>query len=55
MYNPSVQRFFSMLNPFLHSEVDFEQQKIVILCKFISPDFDEKNHFIEQLHNTIND
>jgi hypothetical protein len=24
------QGFFSMLNPFLHSEMDFEQQKIVI-------------------------
>jgi hypothetical protein len=29
------QEFFSMLNPFLHSEMDFKQQKIVISCKFI--------------------
>jgi hypothetical protein len=28
-----------MLNPFLHSEMDFKQQKIVISCKFMSPDW----------------
>jgi hypothetical protein len=40
-----------MLNPFLHSEMDFKQQKIVISCKFISSDSDEKSHFVEQLDN----
>ena len=40
-----------MMDPFLHSKMDFKQQKIVISCKFISPDSGEKNHFIEQLDN----
>jgi hypothetical protein len=48
------QGFFSMLNPFLHLEMDFKQQKIVISCKFISPDSGEKKkHFVEQLDNAI--
>jgi len=41
--------FFGMLNPFLHLEMDFKQQKIMNLCKFISLDSDEKNHFVEQI------
>jgi hypothetical protein len=43
-----------MMNPFLHSEMDFKQQNIVILCKFISSDSNEKNHFVEQLDNALN-
>jgi hypothetical protein len=43
--------FFSMLNPFLHSEMDFEQQKIVIRVNLYRLDSDEKNHFVEQLAN----
>jgi hypothetical protein len=48
------QGFFSMLNPFMHSKMDFEQQKIVISCKFISPDSGEKKPFrriVRQLRN----
>jgi hypothetical protein len=40
-----------MLNPFMHSEMDFKQQTIVISCRFMLPDSDEKIHFIEQLDN----
>jgi len=42
------QGFFSM-----HSEMDFKQQKIVISCKFISPDSGEKSYFVKQLDNTL--
>jgi len=41
-----------MLNPFLHSEMDFKEQKIVIWCKFIWPNSGEKKHLVEQLENT---
>jgi hypothetical protein len=56
--------FFSLLNSFLHSEIYseqkkivilinlYEQQKLVILVKFIWPDSNKKNHFLEQLTNT---
>jgi hypothetical protein len=42
-----------MLNPFLHSKMDFKQQKIVISCKFMSSDSDEKKHFVEQLDKPL--
>jgi len=42
-----------MLNPFLHSEMDFEQKKNSNSCKFISSDSGEKSHFVEQLANAI--
>jgi hypothetical protein len=45
LYNPSVpeifQWFFSRLNAFTHSEMQFKQQKIEILSKFTSPDSDQ--------------
>jgi hypothetical protein len=31
--------------------MDFKQQKILISCRFMSSDFGEKNHFVEQLDN----
>jgi hypothetical protein len=31
--------------------MDFKQQKIMILCRFMWSDSDEKNHFVEQLDN----
>jgi hypothetical protein len=34
MYNQSAEGIFSMLNPFLHSEINFKQQKIII-CGWI--------------------
>jgi hypothetical protein len=42
-----------MMNPFLHSEMDFKEQKIVISCRFMLSDFGEKSHFIEQLDNAL--
>jgi hypothetical protein len=41
------------LNPFLHSKMDFKQQKIVILCRFMSLDSGEKIYFVEQLDNVL--
>jgi len=37
------QRFFNMLNLFLHSELGFKQQKIV-------PGFPQKKHFVEYVN-----
>jgi hypothetical protein len=45
------QGFFNTLNPFMHSEMQFKQHKIVILCRFMSSDSDEKDQNIEQLDN----
>jgi hypothetical protein len=36
-----------MMNPFLHSEMQFKQQKNVISCIFMSMDSDEKGKNIE--------
>jgi hypothetical protein len=41
------------LNPILHSKMDFKQQKIVILCRFMSLDSGEKIYFVEQLDNVL--
>jgi len=53
MYNSSAPENFRMLNPFMHSEMDFKQKKIVISCRFMSSDFNEKIHFVEQLDNAL--
>jgi hypothetical protein len=46
------QGFFSMLNLFLHSEMDFEHQtKNSDSYKFILPNSSEKSYFIEHLDN----
>jgi hypothetical protein len=45
------QGFFSTLNPFMHSKMQFKQQKIAILSKFTSPDSDQKTQKIERLAN----
>jgi hypothetical protein len=39
--------FFNALNPFMHSEMQFEQQKNVISSKFLSSDSNEKGQNIE--------
>jgi hypothetical protein len=44
--------FFSMLNPFLHSKMDSEQQKIVIRINLYNQIPAKKKHFVEQLINT---
>jgi len=40
-----------MLNPFMHSEMQFRQQKIAILSRFTSPDSGQKGQNIERLDN----
>jgi hypothetical protein len=43
-----------MLNPFMHLEMDFKQQKIVISCIFLLLDSGKKkNHFVELLDNAF--
>jgi hypothetical protein len=45
--------FFSMLNPFLHSEMDYEQQKIVIRVNLYRQIAAKKSHLVEQLGNAF--
>jgi hypothetical protein len=42
-----------MLNPLMHSEIQFKQQKLTILFRFTSPDSDQKSQKVERLANTI--
>jgi len=37
LYNLSIKKSFNTLNSFLYLEIDFKEQKIMILYKFISP------------------
>jgi hypothetical protein len=53
MYNLSVPGFFRMLNPFMHSKMDFKQQKIMISCIFMSADSGKKSRFVENLNNAL--
>jgi hypothetical protein len=41
-----------MLNPFLHSEMN-SKKKNSDSCKFVSPVFGKKIHFVEQLANIV--
>jgi hypothetical protein len=45
--------FFNMLDPCLHSKIDFKQQKIIISCRFISLNSNQNNHYVEQLDNVL--
>jgi hypothetical protein len=44
-----------MLNPFMHSEIQFKQQKIEILSKFTSPDSGQKTQKVERLAKPKNE
>jgi hypothetical protein len=54
LYNRSVEGLFNMLNPFMHSEMQFKQQKIIILSRFTSPNADQKKQKVELLAKPIN-
>jgi hypothetical protein len=45
---------FNMLNPFMHLEMQFKQQKIVILSRFTTPNAGQKNQKVELLAKPIN-
>jgi hypothetical protein len=51
MYNLSALGVFSMLNPFLHSKMQFKQQKVVISCGFMLSDSNKEGKNVEQLDN----
>jgi len=46
------QGFFRTLNPFMHSEIQFKQQKIAILSKFTLADSSQKTQKAKRLTNT---
>jgi hypothetical protein len=46
------QVFFNTLNPFMHLEMQFKQQKIAISSKFVSLVFVKKSQNIEKLDDT---